>query len=58
MMEERIVNIQKAAGSDPEQLVAPKELWFSGSESELDEWFKSRESRRGELTQKEPEYLR
>jgi hypothetical protein len=50
MMEERIKNIQSNAASDPEKLVAPKELWLTGKDDELEAWFDEREARRDELT--------
>ena len=49
-MQERIFNIQRAAANDAEQLVAPKELWLTGREDELDRWYEDREARREELT--------
>ena len=41
-MEERIDNIQKAASADTEGLVAPKNLWPSDKNDELDAWFEDR----------------
>lgn len=48
MMQERILNIHKLSSSDPEGLVAPKELWLSGFEGELEQWVEEREKVRAE----------
>jgi hypothetical protein len=38
----RAWNIQEAAAYDPENLVAPKELWPLHQADELERWFKER----------------
>jgi hypothetical protein len=60
MMQERILNIHKLSSSDPEGLVAPKEIWLSGFEEELNSWIKERENVRSEkaVEQRDDEYLR
>ena len=49
MMEERIKNIQSASASDPQHMTAPKELWLSGREQDLEGWINDRNDRRDEL---------
>jgi len=42
LLEKRLQGIKEAAGVDPEQMVAPKELWVLSQAEELERWFEER----------------
>ena len=51
-MQERISSIHNASANDRDGLVAPKSLWLSSADDELDQWYKDRDK-----LNREPEVL-